>query len=60
VETAKSIYNPILTLDYMVSENEKKFFDRKSGKLKPSDISDLISAFANCRIRFIRYDGTAE
>jgi ATP-dependent DNA helicase RecG len=41
------MYNTILTLDYIVSENEKKFFDRKSGQLKPSDICDLISAFAN-------------
>lgn len=47
MEIVRSIYDPILTLDYMVSENEKKFFDRKSGQLKPSDISDLISAFAN-------------
>lgn len=47
MEAIRSIYDPILTLDYMIRENEKKFFDRKSGQLKPSDISDLISAFAN-------------
>lgn len=31
----------------MTTEDEKKYFDRKSAKLKPSDIADLISAFAN-------------
>ena len=43
----KSNINPILTLDYMISEPENKYFDRKSAKIKPSDIADLISAFAN-------------
>lgn len=47
MENVKSKYNPLLTLEYMTSENEKKYFDRKSGQLKPSDIADLISAFAN-------------
>lgn len=47
IEVIKSEINPMLTSDYMVTEHENKYFDRKSAKLKPSDISDLISAFAN-------------
>lgn len=43
----KSKINPILTLDYMVREPENKYFDRKSAKIKPSDLAPLISAFAN-------------
>jgi ATP-dependent DNA helicase RecG len=43
----RSKYNPLLTLDYMTTDDEKKFFDRKSAQIKPSEISDLISAFAN-------------
>ena len=43
----KSSINPILTLDYMISARENKYFDRKSANIKPSDISSLISAFAN-------------
>lgn len=43
----KSKINPILTLDYMVHEPENKYFDRKSAKIKPSDLAPLISAFAN-------------
>ena len=39
--------NPMLTLDYLISEHENKYFDRKSAQVKPSDIADLISAFAN-------------
>lgn len=39
--------NPILNLDYMTSEPENKYFDRKSAKIKPSDLAKLISAFAN-------------
>ena len=31
----------------MTTNEEKKFFDRKSAQIKPSEISDLISAFAN-------------
>lgn len=44
---AKSTINPWMTLDYMTTEDENKHFDRKSAKIKPSDIADLISAFAN-------------
>lgn len=43
----KSVINPWLTLDYMITKDENKHFDRKSAKIKPSDIADLISAFAN-------------
>lgn len=43
----KSAINPMLTLKYLTTEHENKYFDRKSGKIKPSDIADLISAFAN-------------
>lgn len=43
----KSKINPILTLDYILKEDENKYFDRKSAQVKPSDIASLISAFAN-------------
>ncbi len=43
----KSKINPILTLDYMISESENKYFDLKSAKIRPVEIADLISAFAN-------------
>ena len=41
----KSSINPVLTLDYMIHEDENKIFDRKSAQLKPSDIADEISAY---------------
>ncbi|MDY6329464.1 MAG: ATP-binding protein [Lachnospiraceae bacterium] len=47
MEYVKSLINPILTLEYMTTEKENKIFDRKSASKKPSDIADLISAFAN-------------
>lgn len=47
INEIRSKYNPLLTLDYMTTNEEKKFFDRKSAQIKPSEISDLISAFAN-------------
>ena len=43
----RSEINPILTLDYLTSQDENKHFDRKSAKIKVADIADLISAFAN-------------
>lgn len=43
----KSKLNPMLTLEYLTTEHENKYFDRKSAQVKPSDIADLISAFAN-------------
>lgn len=42
-----SNYQPLLTVDYMVNEPENKVFDRKSSKIKPSDLAAIISAFAN-------------
>lgn len=43
----RSKYQPFLTLDYIVNEPENKLFDRKSAKVKASDIAPIISAFAN-------------
>ena len=43
----KSKINPIYTLEYMTTKHENKFFDRKSAKVKPSDIAPWIPAFAN-------------
>ena len=42
-----SKYQPILTIDYMVNAPENKIFDRKSSRVKPSDLAPIISAFAN-------------
>ena len=42
-----SKYNSLLTLEYMRSESENKYFDRKSVSIKPSDLANHISAFAN-------------
>ena len=39
--------NTMLTLEYMQNEHENKYFDRKSAKIKPSDLAPLISGFAN-------------
>ena len=47
MQEIKSVINPILTLEYMVNEDENKYFDRKSAKIKVSEIADIISAFAN-------------
>lgn len=43
----QSHYHPFLTLDYIVEQPENKLFDRKSAKIKVSDLAPLISAFAN-------------
>lgn len=43
----QSKYQPILTIGYMISEPENKVFDRKSSKVKASDLAPIISAFAN-------------
>ena len=43
----RSTVNPMLTLEYLTTEHENKYFDRKAALVKPSDIADLISAFAN-------------
>ncbi|MBQ9209516.1 MAG: putative DNA binding domain-containing protein [Oscillospiraceae bacterium] len=39
--------NPLLTLEYLTSEHENKYFDRKSAKIKVSDLAPHISGFAN-------------
>ena len=36
----KSRINPILTLSYITQEDENKYFDRKSARIKPSDIAN--------------------
>jgi ATP-dependent DNA helicase RecG len=43
----KSAINPVLTLDYILSSPENKYFDVKSAAIKPSDIYGIICAFAN-------------
>lgn len=43
----KSKINPILTLDYMVGEHENKYFDRKVARVRPAELAELLSAFAN-------------
>lgn len=43
----RSKINSLLTLEYIVTEHENKYFDRKSAKVKPVDLASLISAFAN-------------
>lgn len=40
-------FAPFLTLDYIVNEHENKVFDRKSAQVRPADVGELISAFAN-------------
>ena len=39
--------NATLTLQYMQHEHENKYFDRKSARIKPSDLAQHFSAFAN-------------
>lgn len=43
----RSRINPALTLSYIMDGDENKWFDRKSAKIKPSDLAQIISAFAN-------------
>lgn len=43
----KSSINPMLSLDYILTADENKWFDRKSAKLRVADIAPIISAFAN-------------
>lgn len=45
--TTQSKINPLITLDYIVQADENKLFDRKSAKIKASDLAMHISAFAN-------------
>ena len=39
--------NPVLTLNYMTTEHENKCFDRKSARIRVSDLAPHISGFAN-------------
>ena len=39
--------NPVLTLEYMLTVSENKYFDRKSARIKPTDLAQDISGFAN-------------
>ncbi len=39
--------NPLLTLKYMQTESENKYFDRKSGQIRVAELAPYISAFAN-------------
>lgn len=43
---ASKIY-PALTLEVMVSRKEGQYYDVKSAQKKPSDLSDIVSAYAN-------------
>lgn len=47
MDKIKSAINPLLTLEYLLEEDENKYFDRKSAQIKSSELADLISAFAN-------------
>lgn len=47
MELTRSIFQPFLTLDYMIQGSENKLFDRKSARVKPSDLAETISTFAN-------------
>ena len=39
--------NPLLTLEYMQTESENKYFDRKSGQIRITELAQHISALAN-------------
>ena len=39
--------NPALTLEYMRTAAENKYFDRKSARIKPTDLAEDLSGFAN-------------
>lgn len=45
--SSASKINPLLTLEYMQSEPENKYFDRKSTQIRAVDLAPHISAFAN-------------
>ena len=44
---AGSRINPLLTIEYMQSEGENKYFDRKSSQIRVVDLAPHICAFAN-------------
>lgn len=39
--------NPVLTVNYMITEDENKYFDRKSSQIRVAELVQHISAFAN-------------
>ena len=39
--------NSFLTLEYITTEHENKYFDRKSAQIKHAELASLISSFAN-------------
>jgi ATP-dependent DNA helicase RecG len=43
----QSAINTLLTLSYMTTAPENKYFDRKSAHIKPSDLAPWVAAFAN-------------
>ena len=45
--TIRSRINKTYSLEYLTTEPENKYFDRKSAAIKPSDLARHISAFAN-------------
>lgn len=45
--SSASKINPLLTLEYMQSEPENKYFDRKSAQIRAVDLAPHISAFSN-------------
>lgn len=47
MDEIRSKINPFLTLSYILEESENKWFDRKSAKIKASDLASHISGFAN-------------
>lgn len=49
MEDIRSEINPILTLKYLTTEDENQYFDRKSSKIKPSQLDEPITAFANAQ-----------
>lgn len=44
---ALSLKDPTLTIEQLVNKDENQFFDRKSGRIEPRDLSKHLSAFAN-------------
>ena len=44
--SASQLY-PALTLEVMVSRKEGQYYDVKSAQKKPSELSDIVSAYAN-------------
>ena len=40
--------NPFLTLAYMQTENENKYFDRKSGQIRVADLAPAYFCVCKC------------